>query len=135
MTAHTFKRGRFYTRREIHQQLGGGLRDSLPHRDGRVVCGAFTPDRNPEAPRVVLIGGARLDRWAEVLVRQAEAVPIFLKRSPRKWEYVGDYRVGRKTRERAAIVRHAPSSIDPDPDLVLFLRRSGERGRRKRSRP
>ena len=121
-----FKAGHFYTRRQIHRRIGGGLRDSLPHRDGKVLCGAFTLERNPAAPRVVLVGrGTRLERWAEVLAGQAEAVPVFLKRSPLRWEYVGDYRVGRKSTGRADIARHAARPSRSDLSMVLFLRRSG----------
>lgn len=135
MATTRFKPGRFYTRREIHQRIGGGLRDSLPHRGGRVVCGAFTLERNPGAPRVVLVeGGTRLERWAEVLARQAGAVPIFLKRSPLRWEYVGDYRVGRKSTDRDTIARHATAAIRPGLRLVLFLRRHGGRTGFRRNR-
>ena len=126
MSASRFTRGRTYTRRQIHRRLGGGLRDSLPHRDGRVVCGAFTLERNPGAPRVVLVeGGTRLERWAGVFARQAGTVPIFLKRGPREWEYVGHYRVGRKSTNPAVLVRHTLRPLRPGSAMVLFLKRAG----------
>ena len=59
--------GQTYTRGEIRQALGGDLSSCLPHRDGRVVCGCFRPDLNPDAPDVILSGrGPTIERWARV---------------------------------------------------------------------
>ena len=86
--------GATYTRQEIHARLGGGLHDFLPHVRGRIVCGCFDARRNPHAPFVVLPGfGPGIERWAHVFARQEEAVPCFLRRPGRQWEYVGEYRV------------------------------------------
>ena len=48
-TMKDFVFGQSYTRGAIRQALGGDLSSSLPHRDGRVVCGCFRPDLNPDA--------------------------------------------------------------------------------------
>jgi len=61
-----FACGQTYTRGEIRQALGGDLSSSLPHRDGRVVCGCFRPDLNPDAPDVILSGrGPGIERGRE----------------------------------------------------------------------
>ncbi len=41
-----------YTREEIHEMLGGDMQSYLPHKDGKVVCGCFRLDTNPDAPNV-----------------------------------------------------------------------------------
>lgn len=84
---------RIYSRRQIHQALGGGVQEYLPHVGGKVVCGCFTSAVSPHAPEVVLSGsGPNIRRWAETFAQQRNAVPIFLKRQSRgAWVYVGDY--------------------------------------------
>jgi hypothetical protein len=39
-----------YTRDQIHEEVGGEKVSYLPQKEGRVVCGCFSPDSNPEAP-------------------------------------------------------------------------------------
>ena len=52
------------------------------------------PDYNPEAPRVILPGRGRdIEKWADVLCKQGGPVPVYLKRAPNEWEFVGDYEV------------------------------------------
>jgi hypothetical protein len=86
--------GGHYTRRQIHEALGGGIQEYLPHKDGKVVCGCFTRETSPCAPQVVLSGpGPRIRYWAEVYARQGDAVPVFIKMATANWEYMGDYSV------------------------------------------
>src|SRR5262245_16510492 len=135
----TFQVGELYTRRQIHDQVGGSLRECLPHRGGSVVCGAFTPARNPRAPRAVLIGkGGAIERWALVFAAQREPIPVFLKRGSNRWEYAGDYRVIRRAGDRRTIAANAPPGA-PDKrreelSMVLFLRRAEARPSSRRGR-
>jgi hypothetical protein len=90
----SFRKGEYYTRKEINGVLGGGVQDYLPHKDGAVVCACVTPEMNPHLPDVINIGqGEQIPRWARVFAAQKEYVPMFVKRSPSKWEYIVDYRV------------------------------------------
>jgi hypothetical protein len=87
---HHFIEGECYTRRQIHEALGGSMQSYLPHRDGRVVCGCFTRDLNRDAPSEILVGdGPEIRRWAEALASQREAIPVFLKKGTDRWEFVG----------------------------------------------
>ena len=105
--------GESYSRAEIRALLGGSVQETLPHVDGRVVCGCFHPGFHPYAPFVVLPGfNLNLRRWAEALAEQEEPIPCFLKRGDSAWEYVGDFRV-------AALVE--------DPDEVAEWGRIAER--------
>src|SRR5947209_6540621 len=75
--------GRTLQRDELHELLGGGTQEYLPTKNGRVVCGCFRPDANPDAPMIVLPGfGEKIERTAEIFANQGGAVPIFLKRAP-----------------------------------------------------
>jgi len=75
--------------------LGGSQIAFLPHKDGQVLCGCFdtSPKLNPGAPTEVLFGrGApQVDETAEMIYRQHTAIPVFLRRAPGQWEYIGDY--------------------------------------------
>lgn len=119
----TFKRGSTYTRNEIHDVLGGDKQSYLPRKSGRVVCGAFSPRLNPDAPDVVLPGfGPGIEGSAERLAVQSEAIPIFLKRQSNAWEYVGDYRLRELSRDRAVIDRHAARAHrHGQVSMVLFF--------------
>src|SRR5207245_2801322 len=78
--------------REIPQGLVGDLSSYLPHRDGRVVCGCFRPDLNPDAPDVILPGrGPKVERWARVFATQPDFIPCFVKADTNAWEYVGRF--------------------------------------------
>ena len=81
--------GKAYTRRQIHDLLGGGLVTYLPRKDGRVTCGCFDPVLNPEAPAKVLVGdGKDIRAEARQFAVQRHYVPIFIKRSEHNWLYV-----------------------------------------------
>lgn len=121
----SFQLGKHYTRDEIHELLGGGTQEYLPTKNGRVVCGCFRPDANPDAPKIVLPGfGEKIEGTAEIFANQDGAVPIFLKRAPKQWQYVGDFRVKGISKDPAEISkqeRHA--NRRGTISMVLFLER------------
>lgn len=121
-----FVRGRRYTRDEIHDVVGGSKEEFLPHVNGTVVCGCFDPAKNPAAPNVVLPGNTvgRM-RWAEAFYEQQTPVPCFLKRETNAWEYVGDFRVARRSLEASDIRDHALRTGRPEISQVLYLEASG----------
>lgn len=104
----SFEKGRTYTRDEIHAVLGGDKQSYLPRKNGRVVCGAFSPLLNPDAPKIVLPGsGPGIEGSAEQLATQPEAIPVFIKRRTNQWEYVGDYRLISLSRDKTIIEQYA----------------------------
>ena len=116
---------RTYTRAEIRQALGGDLSSSLPHRDGRVVCGCFRPDLNPDAPDVILPGrGPKIERWARAFATQRDFIPCFVKADTNAWEYVGRFRVRRVISDAVELRARARAASRPPEDLsmVLYLR-------------
>jgi hypothetical protein len=119
-----FEVRRCYTRAQIHDLLGGGIQDYLPHKDGKVVCGCFRKDTNPDAPDVILPGnGPDIQKWARVFREQKYPVPVFIKKESNAWEYVGDYEVEQWTDNASEIARYARSSGRADVTSVLFLKR------------
>jgi hypothetical protein len=117
-----FEVGRNCIRRRIHKRLGGGIQDYLPHKDGRMVCGCFVPRLNPNAPREILVGrGPEIRRWANVFQGQGDAVPVFLKRASRRWEYVGDWRVKSSTNDPSEIGHRRRQTGRTDITMLLFL--------------
>lgn len=119
--------GAEYTRQELHERLGGGLHDFLPHVRGRVVCGCFDARRNPHAPFVVLPGfGPGIERWAHVFAAQREPVPCFLRRPGRLWEYVGEYRVRALSQDPAEIEEWSRlAGREGTASMVLHLEEAG----------
>lgn len=119
-----FKKGEYYTRKNIQSSLGGGVQDFLPHKDGLVVSACVTPEMNPHLPDVILVGqGAQTPRWARVFAGQTEYIPLFVKRSPGSWEYLGRYRVKSISDDAKEIARHESYSGRTDVVLVLNLER------------
>lgn len=120
----TLVEGNFYTREQIHDLLGGGVQDYLPHKDGQVVCGCFKKDTNPDAPNVILPGtGPKIQKWAKVFRGQSYPIPIFIKKDINKWEYVGEYQVKRWTDKLSDITSYASTSGRNNVTSVLFLER------------
>jgi hypothetical protein len=119
--------GLTYTRGEIRQVLGGDLSSYLPHRDGRVVCGCFRPDLNPDAPDVILPGrGPKIERWAQVFVTQRHFIPCFVKADTDAWEYVGRFCMRRVILSAAELRARAWAASRPPGDLSMVLYLRGE---------
>jgi len=118
-----FIKGHKYTRDEIHSSLGGSVQSYLPTKSGRVVCGAFTLNLNPDAPRIVLPGtGPRIEQSARLFTEQQSAIPIFIKRQVNQWEYVGLYKVEHLIEDRNIIEEHEKRSGRSNQiSMVLFL--------------
>jgi uncharacterized protein DUF6697 len=122
-----FTVGRKYSREQISAVLGGSKVDFLPTDNKRVVCGCFTPECNPQAPDVILPGtGKVIERAAKLFCKQDYPVPIFIKRRPNEWEYVGDYKAVRFSTAPTKIAEHHNGSITPLNEVtrVIFLKRA-----------
>jgi len=121
----SFQLGKHYTRDEIHDVVGGGTEEYLPTKQGRVVCGAFRPDANPDAPMIILPGfGEKIEKTARMLEKQAGAVPVFLKRGSKQWQYVGDFRVKNLSTDATEIAKQERrADREGTISMVLFLER------------
>lgn len=100
----------------------------LPTDNKRVVCGCFTLDHNPEAPDIIIPGtGKVIEREAKLFCEQDHPVPIFIKRRPNEWEYVGHYKAVRFSTDPKDIAAHHKGSITPLSEVtrVIFLGAAG----------
>ena len=89
-----------YSRRQIHEAVGGDMQSYLPHLQGQVVCGCFDPNLNARAPFEIDIGNlADVIKYAERLAAQKAAIPVFLKQSAREWKYVGNFSSAKLVRD------------------------------------
>ena len=117
-----FVLGQCYSRKHISRTLGGGTQDYLPHKNLHVVCGCFRPDLNPHAPFEVLPGTrADIRRWSEVFQSQIEAMPIFLKRAPNRWEYQGLWRFASAVNDRRTLEQKRKEAHRTAISIVLRL--------------
>ena len=118
-----FVRGKTYTRAVIAKAVGGGsLQSYLPTVDGRVVCGCFRTDLNPEAPDLILPGtGPVIQSSAALLCEQGGKIPVFLADGNARWRFVGDYEVAATSTEAKDIRAHRGSR--GDVTRVIWLRR------------
>lgn len=113
----------FYTRRQIHEELGGGLQDYLPTSKGRVVCACLTKELNPTLPYTILVGGSlRVKDRAAQLCSQREAMPVFLKESTNKWRYAGLFKVDKDSTLADDIVPYAKMSGRSNISRIIHLK-------------
>jgi hypothetical protein len=85
--------GRRYDRDEIHEMFGGSKQSALPFNNGVPVCGCYTPEMNPNAPEVILVGvGKYKEHYSQMAAEQNMTLPIFLKRAVNEFEFMGYYR-------------------------------------------
>ena|SRR2546423_1799947 len=84
--------GEKYSRRQIHDLLGGNMQEYLPAVRGKIVAGCFRLDLNPSAPERIYPGtGRKIQSTAHKVAEQRERLPIFLKRGNREYEFMGYY--------------------------------------------
>ena len=115
--------GSYYTRREIHDLLGGEVQTYLPAKDGLVTCACLTLRSNPDAPNTILIGQRpRVLEWARRLCVQGGMIPVFIRRATNEWEYVGKYRVQRCSKKASDIDKYQRLSGRSNLSMVIYLK-------------
>jgi len=91
-----FDLGGEYTRREIHESLGGSTVSCLPTSNGVIVAACLSKKFSPQAPAVVLCGrGALTSPVSAQFALQQNAIPVFLKNAASRWQYCGEFIVER----------------------------------------
>ena len=111
--------GQVLTRRDIATLFGGNARAFLPRvTGGDVVAGCFDPDVNPRVPHEVLVHSApNAILAAKRLVKQCRVssptvvegvtrpltIPVFIKRAPNVWEYIGQFRAIRYSADKREV--------------------------------
>ena len=101
--------GVILTRKDIAALFGGNARAFLPRlKTGEIVAGCFDPVKNPRAPFEALVhstGNAETNakRFLEQSMRDFAGVPVFIRLAANVWEYVGNFRAIRYTRNRREV--------------------------------
>ena len=119
--------GGFYAWHQIESLVGHPPHGYLTEVEGRIVCGCFVLELNPDAPDIVLPGTRQdwIDKSAKFQIQSTEnppiTVPIFIKGEGLPWEYVGRYRVEAITRSQIEIKIHQQRTNRQDIGLVMFL--------------
>ena len=74
---------------------------------------------------IILPGfGEKIERTADMFTKQAGAVPVFLKRGSKQWQYVGDFRVKEQSKDAAEIAKQERRADRRGTiSMVLFLER------------
>jgi len=112
-----------YTRREIHDKIGGSIQSFLPTVGGHVVCACLTKKKNPDAPVVILVGNRPVvESTGRTLAEQAGKIPVFMKAAPDDWRYVGDYGVERWSDAPHEVETWARRAGRDDVRLVIFMK-------------
>lgn len=116
------KLGSSYTRDQISAMVGGGIQSFLPTKNGRVVCGCFKLDQNPDAPKEVLVGlGPQREGSAKTVVLQQTPIPVFVKREVGEWEYIGVYRATRYLHQDHALLADEARAKKADVAGILYM--------------
>lgn len=117
-----FEVGRIYTRHQIHVALGGELQTYLPQHGGKIVCGCFQPDLDPEAPHEILVADTpKVRQKAEMLCQQGGSIPVFLKVNRNRWEYRGLFQVKKLSLDPLEIIHKAQKLGRNYIAAVLYL--------------
>lgn len=88
-----FQPGQAYSRREIHDEVGGSIEACMPTLQGTVVAVCLQQQKNPGAPQVILCGDSPAVSAAGLLLAtQERPVPVFVKERTNRWSYRGLFR-------------------------------------------
>ncbi len=114
--------GHFYTRRQIHDELGGSVQSYLPTVKGEVVCACLTKDMNPDTPNTILVGNGPITKQAaEKLCSQHNPIRVFLKIKSNKWQYRGRYNVEKYSQSTDEIAKHSETSGRKSITRIIYL--------------
>ncbi len=118
-----FKPGTLYSRKDIHDQLGGSKVSCLPMKDGAIVAACLLKSFSPEAPQVMLCGvGSRTTPVSEQLTRHLTPLPIFIKQAANQWEYAGMFEVVESLHDGARFERFIAGSGRKKSDVSFVVR-------------
>ena len=86
--------GKLYTMEQQHKMHGGQLQWCAPTKDGYFTLLRLKPDRNPDAPRIVDWESSNDPKVNQIQEQtQQKPLPVYVKRPPYEWEYMGRFRV------------------------------------------
>lgn len=122
---HRFHVGRIYGWHELRQWFEWDDEQHgyyLIEKRGAIICACLRADLNPSAPWEILVGnGPAQRRKAELLSRQSDPIPVFVKLAVDQWEYWGRFRVERLEQDINRFRESLPANRLADTSCVLYL--------------
>lgn len=110
------------TRKKLAEVVGASGDSCFLHKNCIVVAIAMDPNKNPDAPNMLLVGrGPQKERYAKLFQQSGEFVPTFVKKTVDQWKYVGRYRALTIENAPAIIKTHSQKSGRNDIWGVLSL--------------
>ncbi len=114
------------TTAELARRTAGGD-GFLRFKNGNVVAIAITPQKNENAPEILVVGkGPRRVAGAEQLVSSRRIVPLYMKREVNAWEFIGRYRAYDYRSARSDILKYRGSRPLDQIAGILFLESTDE---------
>jgi len=108
--------GKLYDMEQQNKMHGGPRQQCAPTKDGDVTLLRLTPEHDPDAPYIVDWGASNDPKVRQIQEQtQQKPLPVYVRRHPNEWEYMGSFRVthvateGPTLEERAARAGHIVS--------------------------
>lgn len=129
------REGEVYRYSELMHALEGGSEQFyLPFKGQQVFAALLTPEMNPDAPDVVLVGSKpRVATAGAIFSRQQTPVPTFIKKATNKWIHMGMYKVS-EVIGQSLMATLAKKAGRPDVAFALRLEKIEEPGQSAKDR-
>jgi hypothetical protein len=86
--------GNRYDMKQQSEMHGGALQQCAPTKDGDVTLLRLTTEHDPDAPHIIDWGASNDPKVRQIQEQtQQKPLPIYVKRPPYEWEYMGRFRV------------------------------------------
>lgn len=120
------RKNRPYTYKEVETYFDGG-QVYLQKRNGKIVTGCLVRDKNPFAPRVMVVGTKPLNiKRADEFCDQKPTIPIFIKEKVNAWYYQGMYQI-ESIEFDSEILRESEKLYGGELNRVIYLKEVGDR--------
>lgn len=119
------------TTSELAKTLAGG--DSyIRTKNGEVKGLAITPEKNPEAPEIIIVGkGPRITKNAKLLLNYNQYVPLFMKKGVNSWEYKGKFKAMKYDQSHNTVEKYRKHRNSDTVDGILFLKQKTKTWKRQ----
>jgi hypothetical protein len=86
--------GNLYDMEQQHKMHGGAPQKCAPTKDGDVTLLRLTLEHDPDAPDIVDWESSNDPKVRQIQEQtQQKPLPVYVRRHPNKWEYMGQFRV------------------------------------------